>query len=72
MPKFIDFRDLPQFIPDAVSRSGQNVGKTIYWKLYAIENFYRVIIHSILSVQIPLDWWLIATDISTRKKSKRF
>lgn len=72
MPKLIDFRNLSQFDPTAVSGSGRNVGKAVYWKLYAIENFYRIIIHSVLSVQINSNWWPIATDTTIRRKARNF
>lgn len=72
MPRVIDFRERPQFSIENVSRSGIYLGKNVYWKLYAVENFYRVIIHSILSVQINSDWWSIATPPPIQKKAERF
>ncbi|XOB42411.1 MAG: hypothetical protein ACKKMP_03570 [Candidatus Nealsonbacteria bacterium] len=72
MPRIIDFRERPQFIIDDVPKSGSYLGKKVYWKLYTVENFYRVIVHSILSVQISSDWWLIATPPPIQRKSERF
>ncbi|CAG1013514.1 hypothetical protein ANRL4_04956 [Anaerolineae bacterium] len=56
MPVPVDFRTLP-FSINRVSDSGKYIGRTVYWRLYAIENSFRVIIHSILTVQINANWW---------------
>jgi len=71
MPSIIDFR-LSQFDSKAVGKSGQYVGRQSYWKLYAIENFFRIIVHSILSIQIPADWWNVLVDKTIRGKAARF
>ncbi len=72
MPRIIDFREKSQFIIENVSKSGLNLGKTTYWKLYTIENFYRIIIHSILSVQINQSWWSSATNLDIRNRAENF
>jgi len=72
MPLATDFRILHQFSLEGINKSGRNVGRTVYWKLYAIENLYRIIIHSILSVQIRPDWWPIAVDVNIRRKARNF
>lgn len=72
MPPATDFRTLQQFSLEEVNKSGRNVGRTVYWKLYAIENLYRVIIHSILSVQIRPNWWPTAVDVPIQNKAKDF
>lgn len=53
-----DFRSY-SFSYDRVKTCGKYLGKNYYWKLYAIENLLRIIIHSILSVQWTetSDWW---------------
>lgn len=52
-----------------VNRSGRHIGSRVYWKLYAIENLVRIIIHSVLSVQItPPPWWAVAVDPKTQKR----
>lgn len=56
MPVIADYRTLP-FDVNNVSSSGKLVSKSAYWRLYAIENLFRVIIHSVLSVQIQPNWW---------------
>jgi hypothetical protein len=61
MPAALDFRTLP-FHATRVSDSGRYIGNSIYWKLYAIENLVRVIVHSVLTAQIALDWWSVAVD----------
>ena len=72
MPRIIDFRARSQFSIENIPRSGLSLGKTTYWKLYAIENFYRIIIHSILSVQIIKNWWPIATNLDIQNRAEDF
>lgn len=59
MPIVRDFRNY-SFLPARVDRCGRDVGMKLYWKLYAIENTIRVVIHSVLSVQIGANWWDVA------------
>jgi hypothetical protein len=40
-----------------VDTAGKSIGQKIYWQLYAVENLIRVLIHSVLSVQISPNWW---------------
>lgn len=54
-----DFRGLP-FNIAKVDSSGREVGRRAYWKLYAIENLYRVVIHSVLTAQVARSWWAVA------------
>ena len=55
-----------------VDNAGKNVGRVVYWKLYAIENIVRVIIHSVLSVQIGPGWWATATAGPLQKRVTSF
>ena len=71
MPIAQDFR-LSSFNLPAVGNSGKLIGRQTYWKLYYIENIFRVLIHSVLSVQIPTDWWVVAVDGEIQKKAVRF
>jgi hypothetical protein len=48
------------------------VGGHVYWKLYFIENIFRVIINSVLSVQIGPDWWLTAVDPKIQARAENF
>jgi len=53
-----DFRSYA-FSYERIRACGKYLSKNCYWKLFAIENTIRIIIHSILSVQwteTP-DWW---------------
>lgn len=59
MPK--DFRT-SAFDRARIDTSGKDLGRKVYWKLYAIENLIRVVVHSILTAQIGTDWWSIAVD----------
>lgn len=49
---------------------GKTLGKKYYWKIYAAENIIRVLIHSVLSVQVGLDWWDLVVDSGIRDKAK--
>jgi len=54
-----------------MTKSGKYVGKTSYWRLYAIENAWRIIVHSVLNAQFaPDDWWVVAVDKPTREKAE--
>jgi hypothetical protein len=72
MPATSDFRSAGRFDLSRVDTSGRDVGRRVYWKLYAIENVMRVIIHSVLSAQVGADWWSLAVDASLQRKAQRF
>lgn len=72
MPAASDFRSASVFNLSRVDTAGRDVGRRVYWKLYAIENVMRVIIHSILSSQIGPNWWSLGVDASLQKKAQRF
>lgn len=61
MPATNDFRPYA-FDSRRVDAAGKNVGQHVYWKLYAIENLVRVMVHSVLTVQISQNWWTVAVD----------
>ena len=70
MPKAIaDFRGYA-FDTSKVDASGKDVGHKVYWKLYAIENLVRVIVHSVLSAQVGTNWWTVAVDPAIQKSVK--
>lgn len=71
MPRVRDFRQYA-FRPVRIVRCGRNIGAEVYWKLYAIENTIRVVIHSILSAQIGPDWWTVAVDPKIVRNAQRF
>ncbi len=71
MPIVSDFRNFP-FDPRRVDRCGKFVGRQVYWKLYAVENLLRLVIHSILSMQISPGWWNVAVDPRVRKRAQDF
>jgi hypothetical protein len=66
MPVVRDFRNYSYSEP-RVERCGRYLGRNAYWKLYAIENILRVVIHSVLSVQIDPAWWNSAVSPKTIK-----
>jgi len=59
-----DFRTLP-FETARVADSGRYVGRSTYWKLYVVENLIRVVVHSVLSIQVGPAWWNVAVDSNT-------
>ncbi len=65
MPTISDFR-LSLFDSAQIDKCGKHIGRKSYWKLYSIENFFRIIIHSVLSIQISADWWNVAVDKTIR------
>ena len=67
MPVVVDYRTLP-FNITSISDSGKYVGRSAYWKLYAIENLIRILVHSVLSAQINPAWWAVAVDPNTDRK----
>lgn len=64
-----DFRDVTIFKLSNVGASGKDVGRNVYWKLYVIENTVRIIIHSVLTAQINMNWWGTATTPTLQKKA---
>jgi hypothetical protein len=73
MPATKDFRTVSPFDLAGVDKAGRSVGHMVYWKLYAIENIVRVVIHSVLSVQITQgSWWNTAVSPPLQKKAANF
>jgi hypothetical protein len=62
-----DFRIKPLNF-SSIDDSGKYIGKNIYWRLYTIENLVRIVVHSVLIVQIHKNWWDTAADESLKKK----
>src|SRR4029077_19369288 len=62
-----DFRESP-FSRARVEVCGRYLGHNSYWKLYAIENYLRVIMHSVLVDQLPPPWWENAVDANLKKR----
>lgn len=63
----VDYRTIPFQIVH-VGDSGKYMGRTMYWKLYVLENTVRVLIHSVLTVQINPNWWGLAVRPDTIRK----
>ncbi len=68
MPAATDFRTRA-FSVQNVQASAKHVGSNPYWRLYSIENIYRVIVHSILTSQIGVGWWQIAANQNIQNKA---
>jgi hypothetical protein len=66
----VDFRSRA-FDVTHVDASGKDLARTVYWKLYAIENLVRVLVHSILTLQLGKDWWLKAASVDLQKEVAR-
>jgi len=71
MPRVRDFRQFA-FQLNKIVRCGRNVGAEVYWKIYAIENTIRIVIHSVLSAQIHNNWWSVAVDQRIVENAQRF
>jgi len=71
MAKAADFR-AHAFDVARVDASGKDVGRKVYWRLYAIENLIRIVIHSVLAAQIGPDWWTKAADPDIRKRVEAY
>jgi hypothetical protein len=66
-----DFRNY-SYKSDRIDRCGRNIGFKLYWKLYAIENTIRIVIHSVLTAQFGPKWWDVAVDPKIVAKATRF
>lgn len=66
-----DFRNY-RYEPHRIVRCGKHIGRHAYWKLYALENQLRLVIHSVLLVQIGPHWWDLAVDQKIRGRAERF
>jgi hypothetical protein len=71
MPPVRDFRNFA-FQSSRVDRCGRSIASRLYWKLYAIENTIRIVIHSVLTVQIDSNWWNVAVDGRTTTRVLAF
>lgn len=71
MPRVLDFRRFA-FQPNRIARCGKHVGANLYWKLYAIENTIRIVLHSILSAQLNPNWWAVAVDPRIARRAQNF
>ncbi len=71
MPRAADFRNYA-FDAARIDSGGKDLGRKIYWKLYAAENIVRVIVHSVLIVQANPNWWPIAVDPGMQQKVAKF
>lgn len=69
MPGIRDFRNF-RFDGKRVNQCGKYIGRIAYWKLYVIENLLRLVIHSVLSVQISPNWWNQVVDPPVRRKAR--
>lgn len=64
-----DFRTFA-FDSTRVASSARLVGRGPYWKLYAAENVLRVIVHTVLTAQVPGgNWWTQAVGPDIQKEA---
>ena len=66
-----DFRS-KRFPTAGIDSCGKYVAQNTYWKLYAIENLFRIVIHSVLTVQHSATWWTGAVDPKIQKRSENY
>jgi hypothetical protein len=63
MSEIVDFRRSSDFTVEGVNKNGRFLGRSFYWKLYFVENVLRVVINTVLSIQVrPIpalypSWW---------------
>ena len=67
----VDFRRRAFSVAN-VRASGRNVGREVYWKLYAVENLIRIVVHSVLSAQINPNWWMQSVNQNLQGKVAGF
>lgn len=67
MPTVSDYR-VATFDVGRVHAAGRNLARQVYWKLYSIENLLRVLIHSVLVVEIGMDWWVVSANPRIQKR----
>ena len=64
----LDFRNQP-FSIQRINRTAKQIGCFAYPKLYFIENLLRIIINSVLSIQIGPNWWFSAASPRLKKRA---
>jgi hypothetical protein len=69
-PAVRDYR-LAAFDAAKVDACGRQVGRRVYWKLYAIENIVRVTTNTVLAGQLGASWWSLAVDPNVRRKIQK-
>src|SRR4051812_49407970 len=70
MPLVRDFRST-SFNLDRIDRCGRYVASKLYWKLYSVENTLRVVINSVLTLQVGGNWWSVAVDPDVVRQASR-
>ena len=65
-----DYR-LHKFETSRVTTAGRYLGHRSYWKLYVLENIFRVLINSILTVEMGRNWWESAVNDKVRRDVDR-
>lgn len=63
----VDYRTLP-FRFKSISDSGKHLGRGLYWRIYALENGVRIIVHSILAAQLGTSWFALVADKKLKSK----
>ena len=71
MPVVTDFRT-HAFDIAKINACGRDVGRNVYWRLFAVENLVRVVVHSVLTKQVAPNWWAVCVDPDTQKQVARF
>jgi hypothetical protein len=67
----VDFRQFAFDIP-RIDATAKGIGRSQYWRLYTIENVLRVVVHSVLTVQVGPHWWTVAVAPGLDKQAKKF
>lgn len=67
-----DFRNY-SFQALRIDRCGKNIAGSLYWKLYALENTVRIVINSVLLIELGSQWWTkgVAPHVRTEAGRRR-
>lgn len=60
------------FAADRIDRCGHYIAAESYWRLYAVENTVRVVINSVLTVQLGPNWWSVVLNPAQTRNIQRF
>ena len=55
-----------------IDASAKSVGWGPYWKLYTAENLIRIIVNTVLLLQVGPDWWVNNIDPKIQEQAARF
>jgi hypothetical protein len=60
------------FAANRIDRCGHYIADESYWKLYAVENTVRVVINSVLNIELGPSWWSVVLSPTLARNIQRF